>query len=102
VASQTAENLRFTGSYTDLPLFRPLVGTDKEETVTIAKRIGSYETSILPYEDCCVLFSPTHPLLKADYAEEREAYAGLDLGPFIQKAIRGAEKLNIPFGLTLP
>lgn len=102
VASQTAENLRFTGSYTDLPVFRPLIGTDKEDTVLLAKRIGSYETSILPYEDCCVLFSPTHPLLKADYEEERAAYAALELGPFIQRAIRGTEKLNIPFGLTLP
>ncbi|NTU89387.1 MAG: tRNA 4-thiouridine(8) synthase ThiI, partial [Actinobacteria bacterium] len=63
VASQTAENMRFTASFTDLPVLRPLVGTDKEDTILTARAIGTYETSILPYEDCCVLFSPRHPLL---------------------------------------
>lgn len=87
VASQTAENLRFTGSFTDLPVFRPLVGTDKEDTIAMAKRIGSFDISILPYEDCCVLFSPKHPLLRAELQRERAAYAALDLGSLLEDAL---------------
>jgi thiamine biosynthesis protein ThiI len=102
VASQTAENLRFTGSYTDLPVFRPLIGLDKEDTVAMAKKIGSFDISILPYEDCCVLFSPKHPLLRAELAREREAYAALELGPLIEEALRGVERLPIAFSVTPP
>lgn len=100
VASQTAENLRFTGSFSDLPVFRPLIGFDKEETVNIAKRIGSFDISILPYEDCCVLFSPKHPLLRAELERERSAYAAIDLGPLLEEALKTAEKTVIPF--TIP
>ena len=65
VASQTLENMQVTESCAELPLLRPLVGLDKEEIIETAEFIGTYETSILPYEDCCVLFSPRHPVLKA-------------------------------------
>ena len=61
VASQTAGSMRFTGSVTDFPVFRPMIGMDKEEIIRTAERIGTYETSILPYEDCCTIFSPKHP-----------------------------------------
>lgn len=100
VASQTAENLRFTGSFTNFPVLRPLIGTDKEETIALARKIGSYETSILPYEDCCVLFSPKHPLLRAQLDRERAAYAALELeGPLVA-ALDGAERRDIPFPLA--
>lgn len=99
VASQTAENMRFTEFPTDFPVFRPLIGMDKEETIELARRIGSYEISILPYEDCCVLFSPIHPLLKAELPREKEAYAALGLGPLLEKALAEAERLEIPFAL---
>jgi len=99
VASQTAENLRFTGSFTDFPVLRPLVGMDKEETIALARKIGSYETSILPYEDCCVLFSPKHPLLRAELGRERAAYEALALEELIVKALDGAERLEIPYPL---
>jgi len=102
VASQTVENLRFTGSFTDLPVFRPLIGMDKEETVAMARRIGSFETSILPYEDCCVLFSPKHPMLRADLARERKAYSEIGLGPLIEEAVNKVERLPIPFQVTRP
>jgi len=102
VASQTVENLRFTGSFTDLPVFRPLIGMDKEETVAMARRIGSFETSILPYEDCCVLFSPKHPMLRADLARERKAYSEIGLGPLIEVAVNKVERLPIPFQVTRP
>ncbi len=102
VASQTAENLRFTGSFTDLPVFRPLVGTDKEDTIAMAKRIGSFDISILPYEDCCVLFSPKHPLLRAELQRERAAYAALDLGSLLEDALKTTERTIVPFSITLP
>jgi len=100
VASQTAENLRFTGSLTDFPVLRPLIGTDKEETIAIARRIGSYDISILPYEDCCVLFSPKHPLLRAELSRERAAYDALSLEPLLTAALDKAEKLAIPYPLA--
>jgi thiamine biosynthesis protein ThiI len=102
VASQTAENLRFTGSFTSLPVFRPLIGMDKEETVNLARKIGTFDISILPYEDCCVLFSPKHPLLRAELEREREAYARLELGPLLEEALRSAERLVLPYSVTRP
>ena len=64
VASQTMEAMGVTGAVVDLPIFTPLIGMDKEEIVTIARRIGTLETSILPYEDCCTVFVPRHPQIK--------------------------------------
>jgi len=100
VASQTAENLRLTQSLTDYPVLRPLIGVDKEDTVALAKRIGTFDISILPYEDCCVLFSPKHPLLRADLKREHDAYDELMLDPFILDSLSRAERLDIPFTLT--
>jgi thiamine biosynthesis protein ThiI len=95
VASQTAENIRFTQSTTSIPVLRPLIGMDKEETIGIARRIGSYEISILPYEDCCVLFSPTHPVLKAEYAASITCYEGLGLKELIIQAVRSAQRVDL-------
>ena len=92
VASQTAENMAITEAPSSLPVFRPLIGIDKEEIVAMAKRLGTYETSILPYEDCCVLFSPKHPLLKPSYKEQVKAYGELGLGSLIEESIGKAEK----------
>ena len=61
VASQTMDAMAVTGAVTALPVFRPLVGMDKEEVVRISRKIGTFETSILPYEDCCTVFTPRHP-----------------------------------------
>jgi len=91
VASQTAENMRITQAPTNLPVLRPLVGLDKEDIISIANRIGTFETSILPYEDCCVLFSPRHPLLKPDFAALVADYRGLGLDSFIGKSVSEAE-----------
>uniref|UniRef100_A0A7C3IRL6 Probable tRNA sulfurtransferase n=1 Tax=Gracilinema caldarium TaxID=215591 RepID=A0A7C3IRL6_9SPIR len=87
VASQTVENIQCTESTARLPVFRPLIGTDKEETIRIAREIGTYETSILPYEDCCVLFSPAHPILHGNIEEARELYAGLELDEILEEAL---------------
>lgn len=87
VASQTAENMRFTQFPTDLPIFRPLIGLDKDDTIRIAKTIGTYSISIEPYDDCCVLFSPKHPMLKAKYEKERNAYSRTNLRALIETAV---------------
>jgi len=97
VASQTAPNLRFTQSTTDLPVLRPLIGMDKEETIATARRIGTYNISIRPYEDCCVIFSPKHPLLRAELQRERAAYEALALGPLLDQALEAVERMDIAF-----
>ena len=101
VASQTVENIQCTESTAGLPVFRPLIGTDKEQTIKIAQEIGTYETSILPYEDCCVLFSPAHPVLHGKLEEARELYATLELDELLEAALHnellekcGAEELD--------
>ena len=68
VASQTMDAMLVTGAVVDLPILRPVVGMDKEEIVQIARKIGTFETSILPYEDCCTVFTPRHPRLRPLHA----------------------------------
>ena len=91
VASQTIENLAVTESFATYPLLRPLVGLDKEEIVETAKKIGTYETSILPYEDCCVLFSPKHPVLRASIEEAKTIYDGMNIDELVYKAFEERE-----------
>jgi thiamine biosynthesis protein ThiI len=79
VASQTIENIACTGSAATLPVFRPLIGMDKEAITRIAGKIGTYPISILPYQDCCVLFSPEHPILRGNLNEARQLYRELEL-----------------------
>ncbi|GMO48651.1 MAG: tRNA 4-thiouridine(8) synthase ThiI [Treponemataceae bacterium] len=86
VASQTLENMRVTEDAADYPLLRPLVGLDKEEIIETAKFIGAYDISILPYDDCCALFSPRHPVLRASVDEARELYRKLDAESLIREA----------------
>lgn len=87
VASQTLEAMSFTDSMTDLLVLRPLVGMDKEEIIRIAKEIGTYETSILPYEDCCVIFSPKHPITRPVKEVVRRHFEELGMTEEIDKAI---------------
>lgn len=86
VASQTIENMSVTESCAAYPVMRPLIGLDKEEIIETAIKIGTYETSILPYEDCCVLFSPRHPVLHADVSEMQKLYKSLEIDGLIEKA----------------
>ncbi len=95
VASQTMEAMRCTGAVTDLPIFRPVVGMDKEEIVRISRKIGTFETSILPYEDCCTVFTPRHPRLKPTRAECERAEAALDVEGLVQAAVDGIERVRI-------
>ena len=87
VASQTIDAMSFTDSMTDLLVIRPLVGMDKEEIIAKAKHIGTYETSILPYEDCCVVFSPKHPITRPVKDVSRRHFEELDMDGIIRKAV---------------
>ena len=88
VASQTIDAMSFTDSMTDLLVIRPLVGMDKEEIIEKAKRIGTYDTSILPYEDCCVVFSPKHPVTRPVKSVSKRHFEELSMDGIIEKAIR--------------
>ena len=93
VASQTMEAMAVTGQVCTLPVFRPVIGMDKEEIIRIARKIGTFETSILPYEDCCTVFTPRHPKTRPTLEEIQEAEAALDIDALVQKAVDGIEKV---------
>lgn len=96
VASQTMESLVVTDNAVDMPVFRPCIGMDKEEIVTISKKIDTYETSILPYEDCCTIFVPKHPKTKPSIAEIQEAEKLLtDPEGMMEKAIQDHEIIDL-------
>jgi thiamine biosynthesis protein ThiI len=91
VASQTLESIRFTGSKTTLPVFRPLIGYDKEEIIGLARRIGTFDISILPYPDCCTLFAPAHPLIRPDFRKISSAFETLEIGGLLETAVSAVE-----------
>jgi thiamine biosynthesis protein ThiI len=98
VASQTLDNLVAVGAATTMPVFRPLVGMDKDEVVADAQRLGTYAISIQPDEDCCRLFVPPHPATRAASADVDAAEASLPLADLIEHAVSGAvvEHLSWP------
>ncbi|HUV06539.1 MAG TPA: tRNA 4-thiouridine(8) synthase ThiI, partial [Spirochaetia bacterium] len=102
VASQTVQGLTFTGGQSSLPVFRPLIGMDKQEIIALSKRIGTYETSILPHPDCCTLFSPPHPLIHPRFDSMVESFARLELEPLIDEAAQRAEEISYPRGTPDP
>jgi thiamine biosynthesis protein ThiI len=87
VASQTMYAMVCTDAACRIPVFRPCVGMDKSEIVEIARKIDTFETSILPYEDCCTVFTPKHPKTRPTVAEVEEAQAMYDFEPMIRKAV---------------
>ena len=89
VASQTMMALGVTEDVTDLPVLRPLIGMDKVEIIRIAREIGTYETSILPYEDCCTVFTPRHPSIRPRLEDVREAESALDVDALVARALEG-------------
>ena len=97
VASQTMEAMTVTGAVVDLPIFMPLIGFDKEEIVTIARKIGTMETSILPYEDCCTVFTPKHPKTKPTIAQLLDVEKKLDREALIQRAMENIEKIKVSY-----
>lgn len=97
VASQTMEAMTVTGAVVNIPVFMPLVGMDKEEIVTIARKIGTLETSILPYEDCCTVFTPKHPKTKPTLGQVIHAERNLDREALIQQALESVEKVSVKY-----
>lgn len=91
VASQTMEGLIVSTDCADRPVFRPLVTMDKTDIMDIAREIGTYETSILPYEDCCTIFVPKHPKTKPRLEEMRKSESVLDIEGLVNKAIEETE-----------
>ncbi len=89
VASQTLQSLAATDSVCDRPVFRPLIGSDKEDIVKISKKIGAFDISILPYEDCCTVFTPKHPHTRPKPGQCEKEEARLDIEPLIERAING-------------
>lgn len=96
VASQTMPAMGVTGAVCDLPIFRPCIGMDKEEIVTIARKIDTFETSILPYEDCCTVFTPKHPNTKPKMPKILEAESHLDVDSLVNEAVEGVEIIHLP------
>lgn len=97
VASQTMQAMAVTGAVVDVPIFMPLVGMDKEEIVTIARKIGTMQTAILPYEDCCTVFTPKHPKTKPNLKQLIQAEKNLDRESLILQAIENTEKITVKY-----
>ena len=95
VASQTMQALAVSEDVTTMPVLRPLIGMDKEEIVKIARHIGTFDTSILPYEDCCTVFTPRHPKTKPSVEEAREYEAALDVEGLCRRAMENREMIRV-------
>ena len=95
VASQTMEAMAVTQECISLPVLRPLIRMDKEEIITVARKIGTFKTSILPYEDCCTVFTPRHPKTKPVVADVIEAESVLDIEGLVNEAVAGIERVKL-------
>ncbi len=95
VASQTLESIASTDSVANLPIFRPLIGFDKDEIVEIAQKIGTFETSILPYEDCCTVFLPENPVTKPRLEAVVRAESVLDVDKLVDAAMENIETVTV-------
>jgi len=94
VASQTMEALRVTEECVSLPILRPLIGMDKRDIIEIARKIGTFETSILPYEDCCTVFTPRHPRTKPRIEDVLEVESALEVETLVQEALSSREQVR--------
>ncbi len=95
VASQTLESITCTNDVTQLPIFRPLIGFDKEDIIEVARKIGTFQTSILPYEDCCTIFLPKNPVTKPKVEYVSRAEEALDTETLIYNALQNIETVII-------
>ena len=95
VASQTMEAMASTQAVLDLPVLQPLIGMDKEEIVQLSRKIGTFDTSILPYEDCCTVFTPRHPRTRPKPGEVAAAESVLDVESLVEEALRGIERIEL-------
>ena len=97
MASQTIGALGVTNESVDTVVFRPLIGMDKEEIVEISRKIGAFETSILPYEDCCTVFTPRHPSTKPVLEKIKNSQEKLDIERLIDEAVAGVETITVKY-----
>ena len=95
VASQTMEAMASTQAVLSLPVLQPLIGLDKEEIVQLSRKIGTFDTSILPYEDCCTVFTPRHPRTRPTVAEVETAESALDVEALVEEALQGIERVYL-------
>ena len=95
VASQTMLSLGVTENVTDLPVLRPLIGMDKVEIIRLSREIGTFETSILPYEDCCTVFTPRHPCTRPRLEDVQAAEAALDVQALMDEAMAGRTRVRV-------
>ena len=95
VASQTMEAMASTQAVLSLPVLQPLIGMDKEEIVQLSRRIGTFDTSILPYEDCCTVFTPRHPRTRPKVSEGAAAESVLEVDALVEEAFRGIERITV-------
>ena len=95
VASQTMEALCCTDAVCEMPVLRPLIGNDKTEIMEIAQQIGTYETSILPYEDCCTVFTPRHPITRPKLDTMAKAESKLDIEALVNEAVENTEMVIV-------
>ena len=95
VASQTMEALTCTDAVVSMPVFRPLIGLDKTEIMDIANRIDTYETSILPYEDCCTVFTPRHPITRPKLETMPKVEEKLDVDALVDEAVQNTEAIIV-------
>lgn len=101
VASQTIESIGFTNRFADVPVLRPLIGMDKEWIMEKAREIGTYDTSILPYEDCCSLFSPSHPLTRPNPYILQQHWDRLGIEELVEAAIAQVERKHFTYNRIL-
>ena len=95
VASQTMESINSSNSVVKMPVFRPLIAFDKLETIEIAQKIDTYETSILPYEDCCTVFLPKFPAIKPKMEKILKEESKLDVDALINEALETVEVIKL-------
>ena len=96
VASQTLESINVTNdAQSTYPVFRPCIGMDKSEIIDISQKIGTYETSILPYEDCCTVFLPKNPVIKPKLDKVKKEESRLDIEVLIENALANLEIIEI-------
>ncbi|MCX4286715.1 MAG: tRNA 4-thiouridine(8) synthase ThiI, partial [Clostridia bacterium] len=95
VASQTLESITSTNSVATIPVFRPLIGFDKDEIIDISQKIGAFEISILPYEDCCTIFLPKRPVTKPRLSAVEKVESALNVEELVQNAMSNIESVTI-------
>ena len=95
VASQTLPAIACTDAVCTIPVLRPVIGMDKEDIIAVARKIDTFETSVLPYEDCCTVFTPKHPRTRPRLSQVEQAEKALDIPALVQRAVEGREILQV-------